>query len=259
MSTSRDTPRPEARLPSFGGRGDAGGRVGEQQAGAEPSTQDAALAPDPIAAALLAADPLEVAPRLLGALLHGRGVTVRLTEVEAYRGSDDPGSHAVRGMTPRTRPMFAAPGHVYAYFTYGMHTCVNVVCGPAGRSGALLLRAGEVVAGAEVAHARRAGARPERSIPHRDLARGPARLAQALGVTLADSGSVLGPAGRPELDLLRLEPQPALPVERIATGPRVGVSGAGGDGTVFPWRFWIAGDETVSAYRPATARRRRPG
>lgn len=220
------------------------------------STGDAALAPDPAAAALLAADPVSVAPRLLGALLHGRGVTVRLTEVEAYGGSDDPGSHAVRGATPRTRPMFAAPGHVYAYFSYGMHTCVNLVCGPEGVAAAVLLRAGEVVAGADLAHARRAAGRSPRSVPFRDLARGPARLAQALGVTLADSGSVLAPLDRPEFDLLRLEPGRPLPAERIAAGPRVGVSGVGGDGGAHPWRFWIAGDPTVSSYRAAVLRRR---
>ncbi len=222
----------------------------------QPGSGDAVLAPDPAAAALLAADPVSVAPRLLGALLHGRGVTVRLTEVEAYGGSDDPGSHAVRGATPRTRPMFAAPGHVYAYFSYGMHTCVNLVCGPEGVGAAVLLRAGEVVSGADLAHARRAAGRSSRGIPFRDLARGPARLAQALGVTLADSGSVLAPPDRPELDLLRLEPgEPLLP-ELIAAGPRVGVAGAGGDGEAHPWRFWIAGDPTVSGYRAAVVRRR---
>ncbi len=215
-------------------------------------------APDPAAAALLAGDPLEVAPRLLGSLLHGRGVTVRLTEVEAYRGADDPGSHAFRGETPRTRPMFLGAGHVYAYFTYGMHTCVNLVAGEPGVASGLLIRAGEVVEGAELALARRSADRQGRAIPHRDLARGPARLARALGVVLADSGSPLLPLDRPDLDGLRLEPRPALPVERIASGPRVGVAGPGGDAAAHSWRFWIADDATVSLYRPAVARRRRP-
>ncbi|WP_328821658.1 DNA-3-methyladenine glycosylase [Microcella pacifica] len=203
---------------------------------------------------LLQGDPLDVAPRVLGALVHCRGVTVRLTEVEAYRGEDDPGSHAFRGETPRTSPMFAGAGHVYAYFTYGMHTCVNLVCGPAGRAGALLLRAGEVVAGAEAALERRRGGRPERSIPHRDLARGPARLAQALGVTLADSGSLLAPVDDIEADGLRLEPRPAAAPALVARGPRVGVAGPGG-GAEYPWRFWLEGEPTVSVYRAAVRRR----
>lgn len=212
-------------------------------------------ATDAAAVALLAGDPLEVAPRLLGSVLHGRGVAVRITEVEAYRGADDPGSHAFRGETARTRPMFQGAGHVYSYFTYGMHTCVNLVCGEAGTASGLLIRAGEVVHGAELAlERRRAGS--ERAIPHRDLARGPARLAQALGVSLADSGSRLAPLDRPELDRLRLEVAPPLTFAAIATGPRVGVAGPGGDGEAHPWRFWIAGDPTVSVYRPAVSRRR---
>ena len=212
-------------------------------------------ATDAAAAALLAGDPLEVAPRLLGSVLHGRGVAVRITEVEAYRGADDPGSHAFRGETPRTRPMFQGAGHVYAYFTYGMHTCVNLVCGEAGTASGLLIRAGEVVLGSDVAlERRRAGS--GRTIPHRDLARGPARLAQALGVVLADSGSTLAPLDRPELDRLRLEVAAPLPPAAIASGPRVGVAGPGGDGEAHPWRFWIAGDPTVSVYRLAVSRRR---
>jgi DNA-3-methyladenine glycosylase len=204
---------------------------------------------------LLGGDPLDVAPLVLGSLVHCRGVTVRLTEVEAYRGEDDPGSHAFRGETPRTRPMFAGAGHVYAYFTYGMHTCVNLVCGPAGRAGALLLRAGEVVAGAEAALERRRSGRPERSIPPRDLARGPARLAQALGVTLADSGTLLAPVDDVEAEGIRLEVRPPLAATRIARGPRVGVAGPGGE-AAFPWRFWLEGDPTVSVYRAAVRRKR---
>lgn len=212
--------------------------------------------PDPVAAALLTADPLVAAPRLLGSVLHGRGVAVRITEVEAYRGSDDPGSHAFRGETPRTRPMFLGAGHVYAYFTYGMHTCVNLVCGVAGTASGLLIRAGEVVGGHELATDRRRGGVPTRRVLPRDLARGPARLAQALGVTLGDSGTPLAPLDRPDLDRLRLEVRAALPPAAIATGPRVGVAGPGGDGDAHPWRFWIAGDPTVSPYRAAAPRRR---
>ena len=93
--------------------------------------------------------PLEVAPDLLGCTVEHAGVTVRITETEAYAGRDDPGSHAFRGETPRTRVMFGPAGFLYVYFTYGMHFCANVVCGPEGRASAVLLRAGEVVQGVE--------------------------------------------------------------------------------------------------------------
>ena len=128
---------------------------------------------------------LEVAPRLLGAVLRHGDVAVRLTEVEAYDGPADPGSHAYRGRTPRNAVMFGPPGFLYVYFTYGMHHCCNVVTGPEGTPSAVLLRAGEVVAGVEVARSRR-----PRSTD-RDLARGPARLCQALGIDLADNGADL--------------------------------------------------------------------
>ncbi|KQX05738.1 MULTISPECIES: DNA-3-methyladenine glycosylase [unclassified Leifsonia] len=190
--------------------------------------------------AALSRDAVEVAPELLGALLtHRTGegdVTVRLTEVEAYRGlGQDPGSHAHRGMTPRTTTMFGDAGHLYAYFTYGMHTCVNIVCSPAGSASAVLLRAGEVVDGIDLARSRRPSATRDR-----DLARGPARLASALGIRLAEDGA----------DLFA-DPFALLAADAgvgVASGPRVGVSGAGG-GAAYPWRFWIPGDPTVSAYR----------
>lgn len=172
--------------------------------------------------------PLEVAPRLLNAVLRHGGVAIRITEVEAYDGAHDPGSHAYRGKTPRNAVMFGPPGRLYVYFTYGMHHCANLVTGPDGNPGAVLLRAGEVVEGLDVVRERR-----PRSTD-RDLARGPARLCTALGLTLADNGIVA-----------QLEPG-RHPVE-IATGPRVGLRHAADR----PWRFWIAGDRTVSAYRPA--------
>ena len=205
---------------------------------------------------LLDDDPVVVAPRLLGATLHGRGVSVRLTEVEAYRGEGaDPGSHAFRGRTPRTEPMFGPAGTIYVYLSYGMHRCLNLVCGPEGEAGAVLLRAGEVVEGAQLAAKRRAAAAPRRTgecasriIAPRDLARGPARLATALGIELTDSGGMLATAP------LTLEPGPLAPPEHIVSGPRVGVSGAGGTAE-FPWRFWLAGEPTVSTYRPAVTRR----
>ncbi|MDQ1685906.1 MAG: DNA-3-methyladenine glycosylase [Frankiaceae bacterium] len=185
---------------------------------------------------------LDVAPELLGAVVVHGDVAIRLTEVEAYDGADDPASHAFRGKTARNAVMFGRPGHAYVYFTYGMHFCVNLVCGEEGRAAAVLLRAGEVVAGAEVARMRRADA------PDRDLARGPARLTKALAIDRAlDGADVCDP--RSPLRVLRDEPvSPA----RRTTGPRVGVDAAADR----PWRWWIDGDPTVSAYRPHTPRRR---
>ncbi|MDM4762520.1 DNA-3-methyladenine glycosylase [Galbitalea sp. SE-J8] len=196
--------------------------------------------------AALGRSSLEVAPGLLGAhLVHG-DVRVRLTEVEAYLGELDPGSHAFRGRTPRNAVMFGEPGHLYAYFTYGMHTCVNVVCSPVGTASAVLLRAGEVVDGLELARSRRPASRTDA-----DLARGPARLATALGIPLAANGADLLAGGE-----LRLEPgDAARPVPAAATGPRTGVSGDGGS-IRFPWRFWIPGDTTVSSYKAHVPKRR---
>lgn len=174
-----------------------------------------------------------VAPRLLGAVLRHAGVVVRITEVEAYGGATDPASHAYRGQTPRNAVMFGPPGHLYVYFSHGLHWAGNVVCGPDGTASGCLLRAGEVIEGLELARARRGRARD------RDLARGPGRLTQALGVTGAHLGSDLFGGGPVILD-----PAPAVP-ESIAVGPRVGVS-VEADRL---WRFWIAGDPYVSAYR----------
>ena len=206
-------------------------------------------------ASLLRCDSLEAAPALLGAVITvadsaGR-VAIRLTEVEAYRGEKDPGSHAFRGRTARNASMFEAGGCIYVYFTYGMHHCLNIVTGPAGVSRAVLLRGGEVVEGLEQARGRRPAARTDR-----DLARGPARLCSALGLDRSDDGALLGgPGSRISLTLPRLQraPDPA----RIRSGPRTGVAGPGGDGSSFPWRFWLHGEPTVSPYRPAAPRRRR--
>ena len=204
----------------------------------------------------LEVDVLGVAPTLLGALvtsrLGGGEVTVRVTEVEAYAGESDPGSHAFRGRSARNAVMFGPAGHLYVYRHMGLHHCANVVTGVPGRASAVLLRAGEVVAGRDLALARRLRRGVVRSDV--DLARGPARLADALGLDLASYG----------LDLL----DPASPVRLVpgrspgawSTGPRVGVGGEGGDATRFPWRFWISGDTHVSAYRaapPPGSRRRR--
>jgi len=208
---------------------------------------------------LLSADARHVAPLLLGSVLTHDGrdgsVSVRITEVEAYLGPHDslhpdPGSHTFRGQTARNAPMFGPAGHLYVYFTYGMHHCANIVCGPVGVASAVLLRAGEVVAGLELARARRPASKSDN-----DLASGPARLATALGLTTADSGrDALAAPFRLEL--------PANPAEAsaadISSGPRVGVSGAGGSHD-YPWRFWLSGDPTVSRYKAAKAPKARGG
>lgn len=191
-----------------------------------------------VSRALLAGDPATVARHLLGAVIAGRDVRLRVTEVEAYRGEgEDPASHAHRGPTPRARVMFGAPGHLYVYLSYGMHLCLNVVTCPDGTAGAVLLRAGEVVAGEEVAWRRNPACRGRR-----DLARGPARLARTLGAARDDNGSdLLDPAAPIRLLAVGAHPGPA----QLATGPRVGVS----HGAEEPLRFWLRGEETVSGYR----------
>ncbi|MDN5769789.1 MAG: DNA-3-methyladenine glycosylase [Microlunatus sp.] len=175
-----------------------------------------------------------MAPTLLGATLTHAGVTVRITEVEAYGGERDQASHAFRGRTDRNQVMFGPPGHLYVYISYGMHHAANVVCGPDGTASGSLLRSGEVVDGVELARSRR-GPR----VRERDLARGPGRLAQALGLTLAVRGTdVLGDGPvRLVLD--------AYPVAEVVSGPRVGVTKEPDR----PWRFWVAGDWFVSDYK----------
>jgi DNA-3-methyladenine glycosylase len=193
---------------------------------------------------------LEVAPELLGCTVSHAGVTVRLTEVEAYGGSNDPGSHAFRGQTPRTRVMFGEPGGLYVYFTYGMHWCANLVCGSAGAASAVLLRAGEIVRGLEVARTRRAG------IIDRDLARGPARLAMTLALTRDQNGTDTTATDSP---LVLRAPMPGSSSgATVRSGPRVGVNGSGGDAAAYPWRFWLEGEATVSAYRPGKVRPPKP-
>ena len=196
---------------------------------------------------VLARHSLEVAPLLLDAVLESRvggtSVRVRITETEAYGGvGEDPGSHSFRGPTPRTQVMFGRAGTLYVYFTYGMHWCVNVVTGETGVSSAVLLRAGEVIDGLEVARARRPAARVDR-----DLARGPARLAAALGIDAAINGLDMFARNAP----VRL----TLPTSHrdYEVSPRTGVSG---DGASLPWRFHLPDEPTVSPYRPAQARHR---
>ncbi|MER6675686.1 DNA-3-methyladenine glycosylase [Streptomyces sp. NPDC000983] len=195
---------------------------------------------------------LEVAPDLLGRLLvrttPDGPISLRLTEVEAYDGPNDPGSHAYRGRTARNGTMFGPPGHVYVYFTYGMWHCMNLVCGPDGTASGVLLRAGEIVEGAELARKRRISARDDK-----ELAKGPARLATALGVDRALDGTDACAAGGTPLSILTGTPAPSA---QVRSGPRTGVSGDGGDGELHPWRYWIDGDPTVSPYRAHVPRRR---
>ena len=193
---------------------------------------------------------LQVAPEMLGCTLTHGGVTVRLTEVEAYDGSNDPGSHAFRGRTPRTQVMFGEPGGLYVYFTYGMHWCANLVCGPAGAASAVLLRAGEVVGGLEPARNRRAG------VVDRDLARGPARLTMTLALTRDHNG--IDTTATDSALVVRAAAPGLLGGATVCAGPRVGVSGPGGDAVAYPWRFWLEGEATVSVYRPGKARPPKP-
>lgn len=188
-----------------------------------------------------------MAPALLGCwVVTDRpegSVGLRLTEVEAYSGEgQDPASHAHRGPTPRAEIMFGPPGRLYVYFSYGVHWCANVVVGPEGRGSAVLLRAGEVVVGEDLARVRRPAARAAR-----DLARGPARLTQALGIGPDDRGADLLAEGSP----VRLH-RGAAP-SAVSAGPRVGISQA----VDLPWRFWATGAPSVSAFRAGGKQRRR--
>ncbi len=192
-----------------------------------------------------ARDPLELAPSLLNKVLvrdgdgaRGEGrVAARLVEVEAYRGSADPGSHAYRGMTPRTTTMFGPPGHLYVYFTYGMHWCANVVADhPPGDAGAVLLRAAAPIDGLDVMRARRA--RDGRTVRDRDLCAGPARLTRAFGLTGVDDGTDLT-RGR-----LRLLDDGTPPPAKPFVSTRIGLATGRGDES--PWRFCVPGDPHIS-------------
>ena len=203
----------------------------------------------------LSALPVEVAPTLLGAHLvvevGGERVVARLTEVEAYHGAGtgdvpDPGSHARSGRSPRNATMWGEPGHLYVYLSHGIHSCVNVVCAPAGVAGGVLLRAAEIVEGAEIAAQRRFAGRGSWSF--RDLARGPGRLGQSLGVRHAEHDGIDAVTGAEHSGAVARLLMREQPVTSVATGPRVGVAGIAGT-DAYPWRFWIPGDPTVSAFR----------
>jgi DNA-3-methyladenine glycosylase len=185
----------------------------------------------------LSGEAYEVAPMLLGWTISHRSdagtVTVALTEVEAYAGESDPASHAYRGRSPRNSVMFGPAGFLYCYFTYGMHWCCNVVTGPDGKASAVLLRAGRVVEGVDLARTRRGERVSELS-----LARGPANLAQALGLGREQNGADLLSGGTVSLS-------PGSVSGQVSSGPRVGISVA----HETPWRFWLTGEPSVSAYK----------
>jgi DNA-3-methyladenine glycosylase len=210
---------------------------------------------------------VDVAPELLGCVLAHQTaaglVAVELTEVEAYAGQNDPASHAYRGETKRNAVMFGPPGHAYVYFTYGMHFCVNLVCLGESSVSAILLRAGAIVEGEDLARARRSRSTSgtgHTSLAFRDLARGPARLCQALDIDRSLDGADVCVPDSP----LQILPPQILPPRstgastharsgKILSGPRVGVSAA----AEVPWRFWFEGDPTVSLYRAHVPRRRK--
>jgi DNA-3-methyladenine glycosylase len=179
-----------------------------------------------------------VAPELLNKVLVAGGVSGRIVEVEAYRGGDDPASHAFRGVTSRNAAMFGPPGHLYVYFTYGMHWCANVVCMPEGIAQAVLLRALAPMAGLEEMWLRRTRAKRDK-----DLCSGPARLCQALAIDGRLNGADLvgGAEGVQVIDDGRPPPSPP------AYGARVGIRQAADR----PWRWWVPADPNVSR-RPVT-------
>ncbi len=201
--------------------------------------------------------PVDIAPRLLGGVLtvtvdagtpDAQTVSLRITEVEAYHGKGtgpvpDLGSHARMGYTKRNATMWGDAGHLYVYLSHGIHSCANVVCGPEGEAGGILLRAGEIVDGVEIAHRRRPAAHTDR-----ELARGPGRLGDAMGLrhALHDGIDVIesAPFGGAVARLALLDE----PLQDVASGPRVGIAGLAGT-DAFPWRFWIPGDRTVSPFR----------
>ena len=177
----------------------------------------------------------EVAPELLNAVLVAPGVQGRIVEVEAYMGADDPGSHAYRGPTPRTEVMFGRPGHLYVYFTYGMHWCANVVCGEEGTASAVLLRAVAPLAGLDLMRSRRPKAR--RDI---DLCNGPAKLASAFGLNGDHDGLDLQRNGAGVRIVNDGTPPPSTPANAV----RVGLT----QGADIAWRWAVPG--VAEASRP---------
>lgn len=184
---------------------------------------------------LLSGPPDLVARRLLGTILTAYSpdgvVSIEITETEAYAGASDPASHAFRGPSARNATMFESRGHVYVYRSHGIHLCCNIVTGETGTGAGVLLRAGRVIEGEPLA-------RERRGLNRRPLASGPGNLGQALGLLPSDDGVSL-------FDGTRIELRETGAVPAIETGPRVGVTLAPDE----PWRFWIAGDSSVTKYR----------
>ena len=206
-------------------------------------TDEQALDLPPVPRALLTGPAVDVAPTLIGLVLVSGARAGRIVEVEAYMGSDDPASHAYRGPTPRNATMFGPPGHLYVYFTYGMHWCANVVTGEDGHATAVLLRALAPMAGIDAMWASRPRARRER-----DLCSGPAKLAQALGIDGTHDGVDLCDPTSPVRvldDGWRLDVEPAV-------SPRIGITSA----VDHPWRWYVPGDPNVSRRPSPTVGRR---
>ncbi|WP_313422700.1 DNA-3-methyladenine glycosylase [Stenotrophomonas rhizophila] len=178
--------------------------------------------------------PTEVAPALLNKLLvRDDGRAGRIVEVEAYAGSEDPAAHSFRGQTPRTATMFGEAGHLYVYFSYGMHWGSNAVCGEVGQGWGVLLRALEPVHGLELIREARPAIRHDR-----DLASGPGRLSQAMGITKALDGADLVRNDRG----VRIVSDAMAPPTEPGVGPRIGISKA----VDFPWRWHVPGHAHVS-------------
>jgi DNA-3-methyladenine glycosylase len=187
-----------------------------------------------------------VARDLLGRLLvrtfpDGTRLVSRLVEVEAYR-QDDPASHSYRGRTARTDVMFGPPGHLYVYFTYGMHFCMNAVTGKDGEGSAVLLRAAEPLEGLDEMARRRGTANP------RLLLAGPARLCEAFGVAREHNGLDLVDG-----DAMHVERGHPVHDGKVLAGPRVGVTVAMEN----PWRFVVEDSLYLSRRNPSPLRRRK--
>ncbi|GGK07772.1 DNA-3-methyladenine glycosylase [Luteimonas terricola] len=181
--------------------------------------------------------PTQVAPELLNRILvRADGRAGRIVEVEAYAGSEDPAAHSFRGKTARNATMFGEPGHLYVYFTYGMHWGSNAVCGEVGEGTGVLLRAMEPLRGLDVMRPLRPAARRDR-----DLANGPGKLSQAMGITGEFDGADLVTADRGIAIVSDGTPPPGVPV----VGPRIGITRA----VELPWRWHVPGHVHVSGPR----------
>ncbi|GLQ51976.1 DNA-3-methyladenine glycosylase [Dyella flava] len=178
-------------------------------------------------------DPLVLAPELLNKVLRCHdGRAGRIVEVEAYRGADDPAAHSYRGKTPRNAVMFGPAGHMYVYFTYGMHWCSNVVCGTEGEGDAVLIRALQPITGLDLMYAARPLAKNDRQ-----LCNGPACLTQAMSITKLQDGVDLV-AGETYALVDDGMPPPDRPVQTT----RIGISKA----AEYPWRWYVGDNAYIS-------------